>query len=122
MTTETAGKFVGALFLSRTVAHILHLKTKSYAQHKALNEFYDSIVDLADAFAEQYQGCYDVRLDIPILSSKDTEDPVKYLRSTVEWIEKTRYKIADKECTSLQNQIDSIVEEFYSVLYLLTLE
>ena len=29
-------------------------QTRSYAAHKALNEFYDEIVDLADSFAEAY--------------------------------------------------------------------
>ena len=43
-----AADFVGALFLARDVAHSVHLNTRSYAKHKALNEFYDEIIDLAD--------------------------------------------------------------------------
>ena len=50
----TCADFVGTLFLARDVAHSVHLNTRSYAKHVALNEFYDSIVDLADKFAEAY--------------------------------------------------------------------
>lgn len=49
------GELIIKLFHARTTAHILHLKTRSHAQHKALNDFYDEIVDLADALAEAYQ-------------------------------------------------------------------
>ena len=42
------GEFILLCFHARTNAHVLHLETRSYAAHKALNEFYDEIVDLAD--------------------------------------------------------------------------
>ena len=40
--------FIGTLFLARDVTHSVHLNTRSFAKHSALNEFYDGIVDLAD--------------------------------------------------------------------------
>ena len=45
-------KVVSLLFNLRTNVHIAHLQTRSYAAHKALNEVYDEILDIADAFAE----------------------------------------------------------------------
>ena len=42
------GEFIILCFHARTNAHVLHLQTRSYAAHKALNEFYDEIVELAD--------------------------------------------------------------------------
>jgi hypothetical protein len=47
-----AADFLGMLFLARDVAHSVHLNTRSYAKHKALQKFYGGIVDLADGFAE----------------------------------------------------------------------
>ena len=41
-----AAEFVGIMFLARDVTHSVHLNTRSYAKHKALNKFYDEIVDL----------------------------------------------------------------------------
>ena len=49
-------KCIGKLFHARDVAHLFHLKTNSYAAHKASNEFYDSILDLTDSLIESYQG------------------------------------------------------------------
>jgi DNA-binding ferritin-like protein len=49
-------ELVMRLFHARTAAHVMHLQTTSYAKHKALNEFYDAIVDFADSIAEGYQG------------------------------------------------------------------
>jgi hypothetical protein len=47
-----ASDFVGMLFLARDVAHSVHLNTRSFAKHSALQGFYEGIVDLADSFAE----------------------------------------------------------------------
>lgn len=52
------GELILRCFHARTNAHVLHLTTRSYAAHKALNEFYDEIVDLADALIETYQGAH----------------------------------------------------------------
>jgi len=112
-----AGKFVGVLFCSRTLAHQLHLKTKSYSEHKALESFYESIVDLADGFAEQYQGKHEELLSIPTLSVKDGEEPLKYFKDTVNWIEDNRDKIVPLSESSLQNTIDEVVALFYSTIY-----
>ena len=57
---EQFGKFLGTLMSSRTQAHIFHLQTSSYAAHKALNEYYDGIVDLIDSYAEMAQGRYGI--------------------------------------------------------------
>ena len=116
MSDKIAGKFVGILFVSRTLTHILHLNTDSYSKHKALKTFYTEIENLADDFAEQYQGKYNVLLDIPILSAKDT-DPIKYIEDTRDYIDKTMYLVCDKECTALQNTIDEIENLCNSTLY-----
>jgi hypothetical protein len=55
---KLAAELVMRCFHSRTAAHVLHLKSKSYSEHMALHDFYDEIVDLTDAFAEMYQGEY----------------------------------------------------------------
>jgi hypothetical protein len=44
---ETAGEFMGLMFMSRDMAHREHLKTRSYAVHKALGKFYPDIIDLS---------------------------------------------------------------------------
>ncbi len=54
------GQFVSTLMASRTQAHIFHLQTPSFAAHKALNEYYENIVDIIDGLVESYQGKYGI--------------------------------------------------------------
>ena len=51
-------RFVGLLMNSRTQAHAFHLTTKSFAEHKALQAYYEGIVPLLDSYAEAYMGKY----------------------------------------------------------------
>jgi hypothetical protein len=109
--------FIGNLFLARDVAHSVHLNTRSFAKHSALNEFYEEIVDLADKFAEAYQGKYGLIGPIALQSAKKTNNVVEFLEDMAETIMSTRYDVVDKECTPLQNIIDEILALFYSTLY-----
>lgn len=109
--------FVGMLFLARDVAHSAHLNTRSYAKHVALNEFYDGIIDLADKFAEAYQGKYGLIGPISLMSAKKTNNVVEFLEGQVEDLMEMRYKVVEKDCTPLQNIIDEIFGLYYSTLY-----
>ena len=109
--------FVGMLFLARDVAHSVHLNTRSYAKHMALQGFYEGIVDLADSFAEAYQGKHGLIGGVALQPAKKTANIVDFLQEQVEEIELTRYKIVDKDCTYLQNIIDEIVALYYGTLY-----
>lgn len=114
---ETASEMMGLLFMSRDVAHREHLKTRSYAQHKALGHFYDKIIDLADDFAEAYQGKYNKLLDIPFLDDQSKSAIAETLESHVNWINQNRADICPKAETAIHNIIDEIVGLYYSTLY-----
>ena len=109
--------FVGMMFLARDVAHSTHLNTRSYAKHVALNSFYDGIIDLADKFAEAYQGKYGLIGPISLMSAKKTNNVIDFLEGQVDDLNEMRYKVVDKECTPLQNIIDEIFGLYYSTLY-----
>lgn len=112
-----AADFVGALFLARDVAHSVHLNTRSYAKHVALNAFYDGIIDHADAFAEAYQGRYGLIGPISLMSAKKTTNIVEFLESSLAEIEEMRYKVCEKTDTPIQQLIDNIVELYLTTLY-----
>ena len=109
--------FVGTLFLARDVAHSVHLNTRSFAKHSALNSFYDEIVELADKFAEAYQGRHGLIGPISLMSAKKTTNIVEFLEDSLADIEKMRYEVCEKTDTPLQNIIDEIVGLYLSVLY-----
>lgn len=113
----TCDKFIGMMFLARDVAHSAHLNTRSYAKHQALGGFYDGIIDLADKFAEMYQGKYGLIGPIALMSADKSNNVVEFLERQVTEIENARYKVVDKDCTPLQNVIDEIVGHYYTTIY-----
>lgn len=110
-----AAEMIARLFHARTAAHMAHLQTRSFAEHKALNEFYDEIVELADDFAETYQGMFGL-----IMSYPECEMPpgqaINWIETLRLWLKKYRSDCC-KEETSLENIHDSIVALCASTLY-----
>ena len=105
------------LFLARDVTHSVHLNTRSYSKHVALNIFYDRIVGAADDFAEAYQGRHGMIGPISLMSAKKTTNVIEFLQDQLDEIEKFRYEIVDKSDSSLQQLIDNIIEIYLRTLY-----
>ena len=112
-----AADFVGILFLARDVTHSVHLNTRSYSKHKALNKFYDEIIEVADDFAEAYQGRHGLIGPISLMSAKKTSNVIEFLEGQLAEIESVRYDVCDKADTSMQQLIDNIVQLYLSTLY-----
>ena len=105
------------LFLARDVTHSVHLNTRSYSKHKALQKFYENIIDRADTFAEAYQGRCGLIGPIALMSAKKTENVVAFLEDQLAELEAIRYEVCDKDDAPLQNLIDGIIELYLSTLY-----
>ena len=112
-----AADFVGILFLARYVTHSVHLNTRSYSKHKALNKFYDEIIEAADDFAEAYQGRHGLIGPISLMSAKKTSNVIEFLEGQLADIESVRYDVCDKADTSMQQLIDNIIQLYLSTLY-----
>ena len=110
----TVAALIMQLFHARTNAHVLHLRTRSYAQHVALNEFYEKIVDLSDELAEAYQGRYGIQ-DYPELPYKAESDAIMMLRGLRRYIDENRMAMCSH--SELQNLIDEIVAQLDKTLY-----
>jgi len=109
--------FVGHLFLARDVAHSVHLNTRSYSKHKALNKFYSSIIELADDFSEAYQGRRGLIGPISLQTAKKGNNIIEFLQDSLAEIEANRYKVCDEKDTAIQNIIDEIVSLYLVTLY-----
>jgi hypothetical protein len=112
-----AAEFIGLLFLARDVSHSVHLNTRSYSKHKALNIFYDRIIGVADDFAEAYQGRHGLIGPITLHSVKKTNNIIEFLEDSLKQIEDARYEVCDKSDSSLQQLIDNIIEVYLRTLY-----
>lgn len=115
-----AGELIQRCFAARTATHIAHLRTRSYAAHVALNEFYDAIVELADRFAETYQGQFGLITEWPSAEVPDTSvDTVKTITELRDWSIEYREACA-KGNTSLENIIDEVTAQCSRSIYKLT--
>jgi hypothetical protein len=105
------------LFEARQTAHQMHLQTDSYAVHKALNGFYDDLLDLIDSLIETFQGQYGIVEKYDIKNTNVGKDEVlSYLQNTVEVVI-TGHKAFSEKDTHLHNILDEIVALFYSTIY-----
>lgn len=111
---EEASEFIATLLHSSTVTHFMHLSTDSYSVHKALGKYYVQIIDLADAFAEAFQGRYKKIKSYPD-DFHSGKDPVKYLQSLQKFVDGARADLPQD--SELQNIIDEIVSLIDKTLY-----
>jgi hypothetical protein len=109
--------FLGILFLARDVAHSVHLNTRSFSKHTALNIFYERVIGAADDFAEAYQGRHGLIGAITLQSAKKTNNIIEFLEDSLKQIEDARYEVVDKSDMSLQQLIDNIIEIYLRTLY-----
>jgi len=111
---EAATELVARCFAARTAAHFAHLITRSYARHVALGEFYDGIVDKADAFIECFQGVYGPVKAFPDVKATPGEvTPIKELR---DWLQKNRAAASGGQ-SELANLIDEATAVCDRALY-----
>jgi hypothetical protein len=115
-------KFFSKLFESREMAHIYHLTVKgeqgSHAAHKALQEYYEGILEFIDEMIEVYQGQYGIIDNYDIIDTKDTKtkDRLEYFNELVEWV-KVEKKCIKQEDSHLLNIVDEVVALIYKTIY-----
>lgn len=96
-------------FADADAAHRAHLTTESYAQHKALGEFYDAVRSATDAFVEAA-----IALDLP---PPDTEtDLLARLESSYVALVNAREESCGGDAT-LENLHDEIAGVYLKAIY-----
>jgi hypothetical protein len=110
-------KLVAYLLHSQTQTHVFHLQTKSYAEHKALQKYYEGVDELVDGLVESYQGKYDIiaqydNFAIEKYSNKSQLET--YFKALSKKIQEVHKGVED---TYIQNQLDTVDELINSTLY-----
>jgi len=111
--SSTHGEFLGSLFGLRDQIHLIHLSTRSYSEHKALDEFYSGLLDLIDSLAEGIQGIHGLQ-EISIPASSQSTDSVEILTEFYKMLEEKRILYSEGW---VQNQIDEISQLTAQTLY-----
>lgn len=112
--TYTPQQFVLCLLHSVTNAHILHLQSRSYSEHKALEGYYTEIGDLVDDYVEAYQGKYGI-IEGYGVEYAEPEPALEYLIGLSEYIKAARQQLPQD--TELQNITDEMAALVDSTIY-----
>lgn len=101
---------------SRDQAHIFHLQTQSYAAHKALQGYYEDIVDLVDTYVEAYQGRYGILKGYQLANQIYEDDSaVKYFMGLQSFVDRLRVELPQDG--ELNNTVDEISGLIASTIY-----
>jgi hypothetical protein len=106
---------------SREQAHIFHLTTNSFAQHKALQSYYEGIVPLLDAWAEAYMGKYG-RLRRVSINRRFMKDPAKarpYFKALLARVKAIKLPKGDTYLKNIQDEILALIRQ---TMYMLSLK
>lgn len=123
VTKSEPAKFFSKLFEAREMAHIYHLQVRgdegSHAAHKALEKYYDGVLDLMDDLIEVYQGQYDIVEGYDSIDTSTTlkTEPLEYFIELAEFIKTTRYSAILEEDAHLQAIIDEVLILVYKTVY-----
>lgn len=117
--------FVSYCFGLRSQIHLFHFQTTSFAEHKALEEFYTNLLELFDGLVETYQWAHG-RVSIgeqhsPIHNYTTHDDVVSHIADFVSETKKLKDVISDDDA-DIQNIIDELMALGNKTLYLLTLK
>jgi DNA-binding ferritin-like protein len=111
-------QLISRAFHSRNVAHWSHWRAKgegSYAQHQALGEFYDAVIDALDPLVEAYQGAFDLIGSIPLAESSGS-NILKVLENDAVWIEEQHEEIC-RGNRAVANLIDNLTTVYLTAIY-----
>lgn len=108
---------VSLLLDSQRQVHIFHLQTKSFAEHKALQDYYDNIDDLVDDLVESAQGLFGIITgwkSFETLEYQSSEQCINYFKNILNQINIVR---SEMKQSFILNQLDTIDQLIYSTIY-----
>lgn len=108
---------------SNEQAIVWHHQTNSFSVHKALNNYYDEIVERVDGLVESVSGIYGRPTGYELVNPVDYQSPeqvIAYFQALYKEVQSER-QVTFQE-SWIQNQIDNIAELIAETLYLLSLK
>lgn len=113
---KKAAEFFYTLLMAAPYAHMMHLQTRNYAEHMALNELYTELPELVDGLIESYQGKYGIVENYPhSMPMPAMGNPLDMVSALNKYVDETRYLVCDD--SEMQNDIDGIVTLLNTTTY-----
>lgn len=112
---KTSNEFFSTILQAGVTAHQLHLSTRSFADHKALEELYKGLPDHADELIESWQGANGKQVEYPEPERLPTASPQDFVQALSEFIHDNRKSAGEQ--TEIQNLIDELAGLVDQTLY-----
>lgn len=107
-------ELIARVFCTRDCAHLKHWSTGSYAEHQALGDFYEEVIDIVDNLVECYQGNFG-RIGKVKLDSQAGE-PLKCMESDAVWIAENSEAISG-DVEALENILQELTGLYLRTIY-----
>ena len=94
---------------------IAHWQSKSFSEHAALGEFYESVIGILDRIVESHQGVSGLIGKVGY-HEYDSSNILEYLKDELVWIVENQKKLSEG-ISSISNIIDELVALFLKTIY-----
>lgn len=112
--TATFEGFVAMAQHALTNTRQQHWRTRSFAQHEALGEFYEKFSEKLDETVECYQGRENL-IVVPEMSFHKEADPVVMIKTMRRFLDENRDVMTSYR--EIQNQFDELISIMNKALY-----
>jgi hypothetical protein len=115
-------EFISQLQDSKQQAIVWHNQTTSFSEHKALNNYYDEILENIDGLLESVAGIYGRPINYSVETLQNYtghQQVVNYFKALYDFVQRERKTIYQE--TWIQNQVDEVAQLIAQTLYLLSL-
>ena len=116
---------VSPLLRIQNQIRICHWQTTSYAEHKAFGKAYEHVDGLIDSFIEAFFGKYGrnkARLSYNIELKNYEGDFSLFMQDGIDFLKNLNSELTAQEDSELLNIRDEMLQELYTLKYLLTLK
>ena len=112
------GLFISCIFAARDKAHKLHLGTKSYAHHMALNELYVLLAEYGDKMTETWQGKHGITtIGVPAsVGVFDQPYANTFIQTFTDWLENKGRLLIGTD-SFIINQFEELIGEVFRIKY-----
>lgn len=109
-------ELVSRVFATRNAVHFAHWKTRSFAEHTALGDFYEELVCGVDKLMEAYQGCFDIVSFDRDVDAVSPNDITSHISQELIWISKNEEAIC-RDVGALVNILQELEGCYMKALY-----
>lgn len=95
------------------IAHYMHLNTRNYAEHKALDEFYKEMPELIDGFAEAFLATKPGLIIPPYIHGESYDNSTDMVASLKEGSDHMREMLSPE----VVNKLDDVLSQVNATLY-----